>query len=121
MICFNLSKFPSLIELNLEGNYTEMLPDSIGEFLPNLKTLNLNEMNFVDFEDTIEKLSALTSLTRLNLQINEEAQVDIIVSGIPQLDYLNGLPIEKQTVDAVQIEEDIDEDTDELEREPIYE
>lgn len=61
-----------------------------------IQNLNLNGVAFADFEREVEALAALPSLRSLYANLKDEGQVDIIMKTLVDLEFLNGLPVERE-------------------------
>lgn len=76
--------------------------------LPSVENLNLNGNSFDDekFEEIIDSLVTVRNLKSLFINLHEEDQVDLVMRKMVNLEFLNGLPVEKEE------EEEIDEDAE---------
>lgn len=91
-----ICQFTELEELNLNGNPVTKLPENIKDLSPNLSIIDLGEIKFRNFEDTVKKLQCFPLLKTLNILLTEESQVDLVMSNLHYIEYLNGLPVERE-------------------------
>ena len=89
-----LTKFECLEELNLQENTLVSLPKDMSQ-LKTLNTLNLSNIFFNDFEQVIASIATLPALKSIYINLQEEDQVDIIMRALPELEYLNGIPVDR--------------------------
>ena len=95
-----LYHFPMLNDLNLENNvYLTQLPNDLSQTLASVKNLNVKGITFYDFEATIDSLATIPNLKSLYIILEEEDQVDVLMKGLPDLEFLNGIPVEHEEVD----------------------
>ena len=92
-----IGKFSALEDLNLADNLLTHLPVELSLWT-NVASLNLSNLNFADFEETIHALNSLPSLKSLYMNLEEEIQVDFILSVLPRLEFLNGLPVDREVL-----------------------
>ena len=71
--------------------------------LKNVANLNLQNIVFADFEASVVAIATLPVLRSLYINLQTEDQVDLIMRHLPNLEYLNGLPVDR---DALEEEED---------------
>lgn len=83
--------------MNLEDNFIELLPEDLSRILGAVENINLNGNNFEDekFEQVIDALSSMPNLRSLFINLHEEEQVDLVMRKLPELEFLNGLPVER--------------------------
>ncbi len=88
-----LSKLKSLVTLNLSDNQISKIPKNIGECVPNVQFLNINNNRISPDKilSVIDSLSFIRGLEALMINLNQEEQVDYILKKMPRLLYLNGL------------------------------
>ena len=67
----SLATLTELEQLNLSNNPISKLPDNTKDLSPNITHLDLGEINFSDFDDTIEKLIELPQLQVLTMHLTE--------------------------------------------------
>ena len=53
-------------------------------------------VNFTDFIATVDSLATLPELKSLYINMTEEDQVDLIMKKLPVLEFLNGLPVDRE-------------------------
>ena len=94
-----LVRFPALAELNLGENQLTAIPADFAQ-LKSLKELNLNGNPIADFKKLVDVLASVPSLDSLHLNLHEEDQVDLIIRALPQLQFLNGLKIDREELEA---------------------
>ena len=92
-----LGKFEHLTELNLSNNFFTHLPMDLS-CLRILDTINLSNVHLEDFEASVHALSTLPSLRSLYVNLFEEAQVDLIMRILPDLEFLNGLAVDREAL-----------------------
>ena len=75
--------------------------------LPAVENLNLNGNNFEDekFEEIIDSLVTMRNLKSLFINLHEEDQVDLVMKKMVSLEFLNGLPVEKEEGEEQEAEE----------------
>lgn len=71
--------------------------------------MNLQNIVFDNFEQSVESIATLPNLRSLYINLQTEDQVDHIMRLLPHLEYLNGLPVDRDALD----EED-NQETDQL-------
>lgn len=91
-----LLKMRNLISLNLSGNLIRELPVNFSQ-LQELETLNLNENEIEDIYSAVLILSHIKNLRSLFMNLTQEDEVDYILTNLPDLQHLNGLPINKDS------------------------
>ena len=94
VIVDKLSELTELEELNLSQNPFKFLPANLQK-LHKVQTLNLSNVNFDDFNAAVEAMVGMPSLRSLYISMDEEDQVDLIIRKLPHLEFLNGLPVER--------------------------
>eukprot|EP00347_Sterkiella_histriomuscorum_P011234 403373233 len=93
-----LVKFPALLSLNLENNQLQELSNSLSPFIRHLKELNINNNPFNDINYVVNQLSALPNLISLYMSLFEEDIVHLVITSLPQLQFLNGIEIHRKEV-----------------------
>jgi len=90
-----------LKELNLEDNAIDKFPKDLSKILPELMNLNLNgnDIDESDFKKVIESLNSIPNLESLYINLHEEEQVDLVMRILTDLQYLNGLPVERDMLE----------------------
>ena len=101
-----LSQFQLLEELNLSNNQFQSLPHDLSS-LKNVANMNLQNIVFDQFEQSVESIATLPNLRSLYINLQTEDQVDHIMRLLPNLEYLNGLPVDRDALD-----EDENQETD---------
>ncbi len=89
-----LRQYPNLKELNVCDNLFTHLPMNLSG-MKNLANLNLNGNQFGNFNNTVLALKSLPSLRSVYLNLYQEEQVDYIMRTLEELDFLNGLKVER--------------------------
>ncbi|CDW80904.1 UNKNOWN [Stylonychia lemnae] len=102
----HLVKFHNLKELNLSDNELTGLPSDLSG-LQQLSNLNLNGNSFEDFKQTVYALKTLPQLSSLFINLHQEDQVDLIMRSLSDLEFLNGLKVEREILEE---EGEYDED-----------
>lgn len=107
-----ISRLVKLKELNLEDNEIRSLPKNLAPIFPSLENLNLNGNNFDDdkFQSIVTSLSTLPRLTSLYINLHEEEQVDMVMRILDRLEFLNGLPVEREILEEEEEESEEIED-----------
>lgn len=54
---------------------------------------------FENFEQSVESIATLPALRSLYINLQTEDQVDLIMRLLPSLEYLNGLPVDRDALD----------------------
>lgn len=74
------------------------MPEDLSE-LRSVANLNLQNIVFDDFERSIQSIATMPVLRSLYVNLQTEDQVDLIMRILPQLEYLNGLPVDRDAID----------------------
>ena len=111
-----LSQFRNLKKLDLSENLLRQLPLNMS-WLAKLETLNLNGNQFSNTYHAVDCLSSLPRLLSLNINLSEEEQVDYIMKNLPNLQFLNGLEVERD--DEEEEEESENNEDEEESKEPM--
>jgi hypothetical protein len=61
--------------------------------------LNISGLNLANFEDAVRALSTMPALKSLYVNLHEESQVDLIMQLLPQLEFLNSLPVDREAME----------------------
>ena len=93
-----LTRFNELKELNLSNNNFTRLPIDMSK-LHKVENLNLQNIEFSDFSQCVKSLATMPALRSLYINLTEEEQVDLIMKNLPNLEYLNGLPVDRDDVE----------------------
>ena len=67
--------------------------------LHKVENLNLQNIEFTDFNQVVLGLATMPALKNLYINLQEEEQVDLIMRNLPNLEYLNGLPVDRDDGD----------------------
>ena len=73
-----------------------------------MQSLNISNIDFSDLTEAITTLQALPALRSLYINLFEEHQVDLIVKTLPNLEFLNSLPVDRQALEPVKLGQLID-------------
>ena len=73
----------------------------------------MSEVNFEDFEGTVRSLATMPQLKSLYISLQEEGEVDLIIRTLPGLEFLNGLPVDRESLEYEGEEDDGRADSDE--------
>ena len=73
------------------------LPSDLSSWLQ-LANLNLSNIQFDDFEACVQSLATIPNLRSLYVNLFEESQVDLIMRILPDLEFLNGLPVDREAL-----------------------
>ena len=73
----------------------------------------MSEVNFEDFEGTVRSLASMPLLKSLYISLQEEGEVDLIIRTLPGLEFLNGLPVDRESLEYEGEEDDGRADSDE--------
>jgi len=92
-----IAKFEHLQELNLSGNTFTHLPEDLS-ILSTIANINLSNVQFDDFEQAVHSLATIGCLKSLYVILYEETQVDLIMRILPDLEFLNGLPVDREAL-----------------------
>jgi hypothetical protein len=86
--------------LNLEDNSLTSLPldGSLQQALPDIRELNLNQNSFTSLAEVVASLQSLPRLISLYLSLYEEKAVHQVITGLPGLQYLNGIEIQRDEI-----------------------
>jgi len=52
-------------------------------------------VGFDDFAKVVRSLATMPALRSLYINLEEEDQVDLLMRLLPELEYLNGLPVDR--------------------------
>ena len=63
-----------------------------------IANINLSNITFENFEQVVNSLATLPNLKSLYVNLYEEAQVDLIMRVLPELEFLNGLPVDREAL-----------------------
>ena len=88
-------------ELNLEDNYISTLPRDLSQIFENIENLNLNGNNFDEdeFGAIVGSLLTMPNLKSLFINLHEEEQVDLVMRSLEDLEFLNGLRVERDILE----------------------
>jgi Leucine-rich repeat (LRR) protein len=92
-----ISQFQGLEELNLSNNLFTQLPADLSSWHA-IANINLSNIQIEDFEACVHSLSTLRNLKSLYINLFEESQVDQIMRILPDLEFLNGLPVDREAL-----------------------
>ena len=102
LISLVFSKTPNLVELDLSDNLIQSVPDSLGQHLTQLETINLNgnpiPQDDESFMGVVDSLSLIgpPGLKVVYISLTREDQVDFILRKLPKLEMLNGLAVDRE-------------------------
>ena len=96
-----VNKLTNLKTLNLEDNNIKSLPQDLSRVFPSLESLNLNGNAFEEseFKSIVISLNTIPKLNSLFINLHEEEQVDMVMRILENLEFLNGLPVERDILD----------------------
>jgi len=80
--------------------------------LTKLEELNLNGNMFSNTYKTIDTIVTIPKLRLLNINLNEEDQVDYIMKVLPDLEFLNGLAVDRDDEEEEEEEETEQDETE---------
>ena len=63
-----------------------------------IANINLSNIQVEDFEACVHTLATLRNLKSLYINLFEESQVDQIMRILPDLEFLNGLPVDREAL-----------------------
>ena len=66
--------------------------------LSNIIEFNLNGNPIDDIESAVDTLQTMGNLRVLHINLHEEEQVDYLLRSLPNLEYLNGLAVERDAL-----------------------
>ena len=72
------------------------MPEDLTDIFPSLQNLNIKGIVFDDFNSTISCLATVPNLKSLYINLTEEEQVDFLMQTLPDLEFLNGIPVERE-------------------------
>ena len=108
-VCVDLlSRFNELSKINLADNNIHKLPVDLS-ILSNITELNLNGNPLEDVVEATDSLKSMPNLKSLHISLYEEDQVDYLLRNLMDLEYLNGLAVERDALFNEEEEEDEDE------------
>ena len=73
------------------------MPENLSNW-HSIANLNLSNIQIENFEKTVRSLATLPSLKSLYINLFEEEQVDLIMRYLPDLEFLNGLPVDREAL-----------------------
>ena len=73
------------------------MPDNLANW-HSIANLNLSNIQIESFEKAVRSLATLPSLKSLYINLFEEEQVDLIMRYLPDLEFLNGLPVDREAL-----------------------
>ena len=73
--------------------------------LRHVSNLNLMDINFADFSAAVDALTTMPALRSLYISMTDEDQVDLIMNKLPRLEYLNGLPVDREGLEEETVAE----------------
>ena len=76
--------------------------------LKTVANLNLQNISLDDFTQTVRSLGSMPALRSLYVNLAEEDQVDLIMRLLPDLEFLNGLPVDRDAIDEENQNQSID-------------
>ena len=83
--------------MNLQENHIRTLPPDMSQ-LHNIIEFNLNGNPIQDIEQAVDSLQTMPNLKGLHINLHEEEQVDYLLRNLPNLEYLNGLAVERDAL-----------------------
>ena len=89
-----------MTSLNLQFNNLTYIPESLAHLLPSLSILNLNNNPFPDVYAVVDVISGISTLRSLFMSLTLEEEVDYVLKKLPQLEYLNGLAIDREEIEG---------------------
>jgi Leucine-rich repeat (LRR) protein len=96
-----IALFSNLEELNLSNNLFTQLPPDLTSW-HSIANLNLSNIEIADFEYAVTSLATMPSLKSLYVNLFVESQVDLIMRYLPELEFLNGLPVDRDALNDSQ-------------------
>ena len=84
----------------MEDNSLSALPldGSLQQALPDIRELNLNQNPLSSQAEVVASLQSLPRLISLYLSLYEEKAVHQVITGLPGLQYLNGIEIQRDEI-----------------------
>ncbi|TNV84525.1 hypothetical protein FGO68_gene3771 [Halteria grandinella] len=86
--------------LNLANNDLTHLPQGLSLCFPHLESINLNNNRLEDIYLTVDVLSPIPTLYSLYINLVTEEEVDYVLKKLPNLQYLNGLGVDREELMA---------------------
>ena len=105
--------FKNLEELNLSNNLFTKLPEDLASW-HSIADLNLSNIEITNFEFAVTSLATIQGLKSLYVNLFEESQVDLIMRFLPELEFLNGLPVDREALNESQEKVDFQKDDEQL-------
>jgi Leucine-rich repeat (LRR) protein len=90
-----LARFSELRKINLADNEIAKLPEDLS-ILAQIEELNVSGNPLENLQAAVEALSTLPHLETLQINLHLEAEVDFLLRMLPNLQILNGLPVEHE-------------------------
>jgi Leucine-rich repeat (LRR) protein len=76
------------------------LPQELSLYFPHLESINLNNNRLEDIYGTVDILSPIQTLFSLYINLVTEEEVDYVLKKLPNLQYLNGLGVDREELMA---------------------
>ena len=92
-----MGRFTELIKVNLAENHIRRLPNDLSK-LQQIYEFNLNGNPIDDLETAVDSLQTMPQLRSLHVNLHEEEQVDYLLRTLNDLEYLNGLAVEREAL-----------------------
>ena len=112
-----LKNNPNITKLNLKNCNIVTVPKEIFNF-KKLSSLDIRNNKFENFEESIKDLSQFTDLIELKIDLDNQNQVLIVLTNLPNLHSLNGkitrrsssiIDIDLKDIDNISLENNMDE------------
>ena len=85
------------MQINLADNHIRKLPDDLSS-LTQIIEFNVNGNPIDDLEAAVDSLATMPQLKVLHINLHEEEQVDYLLRTLSNLEYLNGLAVERDAL-----------------------
>ena len=92
--------FVNVTSLNLQFNNLTEIPGNLGQLLPSLQIINLNNNPLSDIQSVVDILAEIPTLKSLFMSLTLEDEVDYVLKKLPKLEYLNGLAIDREEIEG---------------------
>ena len=91
-----------MAELLLNDNQLRRIQKDMVKYLPNLKLLQIQNNQFASIKDDVVPMLRGLPLQDLSISLNHEEEVELIIRALPQLQTLNGLPVDRDELEIIE-------------------
>ena len=82
------------------------IPAWLPKYFPNLTDLNVNNNRLENIYQTVDVLSGLSQLYSLYINLVTEEEVDYVLRKLANLEFLNGLGVDRDEINAASKQEE---------------